>query len=87
MNGQGNPLFTVDDRTWRLVTPRDQGSLVGSLQAFVAAALQARCSTGRTGAAAQPGQSCFETLYRQAVHAGAASYVPLDGLAGYLGLR
>jgi hypothetical protein len=86
-NGQGSPLFTIDGATWRVVLPSDQGTLQASLQSFLSAALLARCTGGRTGSAPAPSQSCYETTYRSALQTDQNAFVPLDGLAPYLGLR
>jgi hypothetical protein len=80
------PFFTSSGSTWFVTQGPNGGQLVSQIGLFLTAALQARCSTSRTATAAPPGQSCFETTYRQAVGAGSGEYVPLDGMAGYLGL-
>jgi hypothetical protein len=80
------PLFASSGATWFVTQGANGGQLVSAIGTFLTAALQARCSTSRTAAAAPPGQSCFETTYRQAIGAGSGEYVPLDGLAGYVGL-
>ncbi len=80
------PFFTSSGSTWFVTQGPNGGQLVSQIGIFLTTALQARCSTSRTATAASPGQSCFETTYRKAIGAGSGEYVPLDGMAGYLGL-
>ncbi len=79
-------LFSLDGDTWFATQGAAGGSLLDNLAAFLTSALQARCSSNRNAQTANPGQSCYEVAYRDAIGVGDDEYVPLDGLAPYLGL-
>lgn len=79
-------LYSLDGSTWSATQGADGGNLLDSLAAFLSAGLQARCSGNRNAQTATPGQSCYESTYRSAAGLGNGEYVPLDGLAPYLGL-
>ncbi|HKA05291.1 MAG TPA: hypothetical protein VKD67_13220, partial [Acidimicrobiales bacterium] len=79
-------LFSLDGDTWFVTQSGNGGNLLDNLAAFLTTALQARCSGNRNVQTANPGQSCYEATYRDAIGAGNNEYVPLDGLAPYLGL-
>ena len=79
-------LYSLDGSTWSATQGANGGNLLDNLAAFLSAALQARCSANRNGQTANPGQSCYESTYRSAAGLGNGEYVPLDGLAPYLGL-
>jgi hypothetical protein len=79
-------LFTLDGTTWFVTQNGNGGNLIDNLAAFLTAALQARCSGNRNARTANPGQSCYESTYRDSIGLGSDEYVPLDGMAPYLGL-
>jgi hypothetical protein len=79
-------LFSLDGDTWFATQNGNGGNLLDNLAAFLTTALQARCSGNRNAQTANPGQSCYDATYREAIGAGNDEYVPLDGLAPYLGL-
>jgi len=79
-------LYSLDGSTWAATQGANGGDLLDNLAAFLSAALQARCSANRNAQTATPGQSCYESTYRAAAGLGNGDYVPLDGLAPYLGL-
>jgi hypothetical protein len=79
-------LYSLDESTWFVTQGGNGGNLLDNVAAFLSAALQARCSGNRNAQTANPGQSCYESTYRGAAGLGNSEYVPLDGLAPYLGL-
>jgi hypothetical protein len=79
-------FYTHDGSVWFATQGADGGNMLDNLAAFLSAALQARCSGNRNAQTANPGQSCYESTYRSAAGLGNGEYVPLDGLAPYLGL-
>ena len=72
----------VDGTVYYVVPTEDDPAFLQAVAAFLAASLQARCPL-EGGGRADPGQSCYEDIYR--VQLG-ADLVWLDPLAGYLGL-
>jgi hypothetical protein len=79
-------LFSLGGSTWSVTQNAKGGNLLDNLAGFLTAALQARCSGNRNAQTANPGQSCFESTYRDAIGLGDNEYVPLDGMSPYLGL-
>jgi hypothetical protein len=72
----------IDGTTYYVVTAEDDPAFLQAVAGFLAASLRAQCPLSG-GGRADPGQSCYEDIYR--VQLG-TDLVWLDPVAGYLGL-